>query len=192
MRKDALGRWPRLAARSYARRVVPPRIRFATPEDAPLLHRFICELAEYEREPTAVKVTTDELRAQLSQPRPPFECLLAERTGEPTPEALGFALFFASYSTWRGRPGLYLEDLYVPPAHRGAGVGRALLAALARLARERGCARLEWSVLDWNTPAIGFYEKLGAIARSDWTVYRLTDDALERLAATGAAVGVAG
>jgi GNAT superfamily N-acetyltransferase len=167
---------------------VLPRIRFASPGDAALLHRFICELAEYEREPAAVKVTVDELHAQLSQARPPFECLIAERSDEAAPSALGFALFFSSYSTWRGRPGLYLEDLYVPPVHRGAGVGRALLAALARLARERGCARLEWWVLDWNTPAIAFYERLGAIAMTEWTTFRLTDDALERLAATGVAV----
>ena len=167
---------------------MPPRIRFATPEDAPLLHRFIRELAEYEREPMAVEVTDTELRAQLSQPRPPFECLVAERDGERGPEPLGFALFFASYSTWRGRPGIYLEDLYVPPVHRGTGVGRALLAALARLARARGCARLEWSVLDWNAPAIGFYQRLGATAMSEWTVHRLTDDALERLAGEGLAV----
>lgn len=172
---------------------MPLRIRFATPDDAELLHRFICELAEYEREPLAVKVTMDELRAQLSQPRPPFECLIAEQGDEgPDAQALGFALFFGSYSTWRGRPGIYLEDLYVPPALRGAGVGRALLAALARLARERGCARLEWSVLDWNTPAIGFYERLGAIAMSEWTGFRLTDEALERLAATGDAVARGG
>lgn len=193
---------PGAAGLSYARRAVSLRIRFATPEDAPTLHRFIRELAEYEREPDAVRVTPEQLRAQLSQPRPPFECLLAEDEGHGEGEgpgegphggvagqARGFALFFTSYSTWRGRPGLYLEDLYVPLAHRGAGVGGALLAALARLARERGCARLEWSVLDWNTPAIGFYERLGAIAMSEWTTYRLTDDALERLAASGAAVG---
>lgn len=170
---------------------MPLRIRFATPEDAPTLHRFICELAQYEREPDAVKVTAAELHAQLSQPRPPFECLLAEEGEGPAAQAQGFALFFGSYSTWRGRPGLYLEDLYVSPAHRGFGVGGALLAALARLAQERGCARLEWSVLDWNTPAIGFYARLGAIAMSEWTTYRLTDAALERLAATGAAVGEA-
>lgn len=163
------------------------RIRFATPEDAELLHRFIRELAEYEHEPDAVEVTVADLRAQLSQPRPPFECVLAERDGEGGVQPLGFALFFASYSTWRGRPGLYLEDLYVPSEHRGEGVGRALLAALARLARDRGCARLEWSVLDWNSPAIVFYERLGARPRSEWTTYRLTDGALEQLAATGAA-----
>lgn len=162
-----------------------PRIRFATPEDAELLHRFIRELAAYEREPDAVEVTVGELRAQLSQPQPPFECIVAERDGEGGVQALGFALFFGSYSTWRGRPGLYLEDLFVPPEHRGEGVGRALLAALARLARDRGCARLEWSVLDWNTPAIGFYERLGARPRSEWTTYRLTDDALAQLAETG-------
>ena len=166
---------------------VPLRIRFATSEDADTLHRFICELAEYEREPNAVKVTPAELREQLGRPRPPFECLLAEDPSA-SPRAQGFALFFHNYSTWRGRPGLYLEDLYVPPAKRGAGVGVGLLAALARLARARGCARMEWSVLDWNTPAIDFYERLGATPMSEWTTYRLTDDALERLAATGRAV----
>lgn len=188
MRLPSSAGWPHPRGRGYARRAVSLRIRFATPDDAPTLHRFICELAAYEREPAAVKVTADELRAQLSQPRPPFECLLAERPGDAATEALGFALFFGSYSTWRGRPGLYLEDLYVPPVHRGAGVGRALLAALARLARARGCARLEWPVLDWNAPAIGFYARLGAIAMSEWTTWRLTDEALERLASEGPAV----
>jgi GNAT superfamily N-acetyltransferase len=171
---------------------VPPRIRFATPEDAEILLRFIRELAEYEREPDAVEVTVGDLRAQLSQPRPPFECFIAERDGEGGVQPLGFALFYGSYSTWRGRPGIYLEDLHVSSAHRGKGVGRALLAALARLAHDRGCARLEWSVLDWNTRAIGFYERLGALAMSEWTTYRLTDGALERLAATGKGVERAG
>jgi GNAT superfamily N-acetyltransferase len=176
-----------MAASGYDARAVSTRIRFATPEDAELLHRFVRELAEYEREPDAVEVTVGELRAQLSQPRPPFECFIAERDGEGGVQPLGFALFFGSYSTWRGRPGLYLEDLYVPSEHRGAGIGRALLAALARLARDRGCARLEWSVLDWNAPAIGFYERLGATPRSEWTTYRLTGEALEQLAEAGAA-----
>lgn len=161
------------------------QIRFATPQDAPTLHRFICELAAYEREPDAVEVTPQRLREQMAQPRPPFECLLAEEHGAQPAVAKGFALFFSSYSTWRGCPGLYLEDLYVSPAHRGAGVGRALLGALARLARARGCARLEWWVLDWNEPAQRFYESLGAQAMGEWTTYRLTDEALEALAQRG-------
>lgn len=165
-----------------------PRIRFATPEDAALLHRFIRELADYEREPDAVEVTVAELRAQLSQERPPFECFIAEREVEGGVQPLGFALFYGSYSTWRGRPGIYLQDLYVAAAHRGKGVGRALLAALARLAQDRGCARLEWAVLDWNTPAIRFYEWLGALPLSEWTTYRLTNYGLEQLAARGTAV----
>ena len=181
-------REPHPPVRGYARPAVSPRIRFATPEDAPLLLRFIRELAAHVNHLDAVEVTEDDLRAQLSQPRPPFECLVAERLDGEAPRALGFALFFGSYSTWRGRPGLYLEDLYVSPVHRGAGVGRALLATLARLAHERGCARLEWLVVDWNTRARSFYERLGAIALSEYTTFRLTDEALERLAATGEVV----
>lgn len=153
-------------------------IRFATAEDAGTLHRFIVALAEYEREPDAVEVTEAQLAEQLSQERPPFECLLAESDGTP----VGFALFFHNYSTWRGRPGIHLEDLFVPPEHRGHGVGARLLGELARLAVERGCARLEWSVLDWNESAIGFYERLGARPVSGWTLYRLTDAPLATLA----------
>ncbi|MCA9655632.1 MAG: GNAT family N-acetyltransferase [Myxococcales bacterium] len=163
-------------------------MRFATPNDAETLHRFIVALAEYEREPDAVEVTPTQLRGQLGQERPPFECLLAEDPEGPPPIARGFALFFHNYSTWRGRPGLYLEDLFVPQEHRGVGVGGALLAALARLACERGCARMEWWVLDWNRPAIEVYERLGATAMSEWTTYRLTDDGLRRLAERGPAI----
>jgi GNAT superfamily N-acetyltransferase len=155
--------------------------RFAVPEDAETIHRFIVELATYEREPDAVHCTPDDLRRQLASERPPFECLLAEVDGE----ACGFALFFSSYSTWRGRAGIYLEDLYVPPALRGRGVGKRLLAELAALAVARGCARLEWAVLDWNEPAIGLYRQLGATPQNEWTTYRLTDGPLERLAAQG-------
>ena len=155
-------------------------LRFAEPSDAETLHRFIVELAIYEREPDAVEVTVDELRAQLSADAPPFECLLAEREGF----AVGFALFFHSYSTWRGRRGIYLEDLYVTERFRGRGVGQLLLAALAGLARRRGCARLEWSVLNWNAPAIGFYQQLGAQPRSDWTTWRLDGEPLLALAAS--------
>src|SRR5262249_25572811 len=128
-------------------------IRFATPADAETIHRFIRGLAEYERMPDAVEVTPAILRAQMTSERPPFECLIAVVDREP----VGFALFFQSYSTWRGRPGIFLEDLFVEPLRRGQGVGAALLRRVAALAVERGCARLEWAVLDWNTPAIGFY-----------------------------------
>ncbi len=167
---------------------MPCRIRFATPDDASTLHRFICELADYEREPDAVEVTPQQLREQLEQANPPFECILAEEPDGPAPIARGFALFFHNYSTWRGRRGLYLEDLYVPPEHRGTGIGRLLLATLARLATERGCARLEWSVLDWNAPAIAFYRQLGAQPMSEWTTFRLTDEPLATLAASGSAM----
>lgn len=146
-------------------------LRFATPADAATLHRLITELAVYEREPDAVDVTVPELQAQLASETPPFECLLAEEDG---PTVLGFALFFRSYSTWRGRPGLYLEDLFVPEVHRGRGVGRILMERLLGIARERGYGRMEWAVLDWNTDAIGFYEHLGARANTGWTTYRIS------------------
>ncbi len=159
------------------------QIRFATPDDAGTIHRFVCELAAYEREPDAVEVDPPTLAAQLAADPPPFECLLAEHGPERRP--VGFALFFHSYSTWRGRRGLYLEDLYVPPALRGRGIGKALLARLAALAVERGCARMEWSVLDWNTPAHGFYRSIGAHPMDGWTVWRLTGAPLAALAGSG-------
>lgn len=155
------------------------QLRLAGPEDAETLLRFIEELAIYEREPDAVEVTAAVLAAQLAEATPPFECLLAEQGGA----ALGFALFFPTYSTWRGRPGIHLEDLFVTPAARGAGVGRALLARLAAIAVERGCARLEWSVLDWNELAMSFYRGLDARPQSEWTVWRLDGEALARLGA---------
>lgn len=154
-----------------------PEIRFARPDDVEVIHAFIRGLAEYEREPDAVEVTPEELRIQLAAERPPFECLIAEVDGAP----VGFAVFFHNYSTWRGRPGLYLEDLFVPPELRGRGYGKALLLSLARIAVERRCARMEWAVLDWNTPAIRFYERLGAVAMDEWTTFRLTGDALAKL-----------
>lgn len=159
---------------------MPPAIsvRRAGPDDADAIHRFVCELARYEREPDAVEATPASLRADLEADTPPFECLIAELDAEP----VGFALFFHNYSTWRGRRGLYLEDLFVSERHRGSGAGRALLSALARLAMERGCARMEWAVLDWNQPAIDFYRSLGAEPLGDWTLFRLAGPALERVA----------
>lgn len=155
------------------------RIRTATPDDAEVICRFIRELATYEREPDAVEATAESLRAQLTSREPPFECLI----GEIDAEAQGFALFFPSYSTWRGRAGIYLEDLFVSEQVRGRGLGRALFAAVARIAVTRQSARLEWSVLDWNRPAIEFYEALGAVPMSEWTVFRLTGEALSKLGA---------
>lgn len=154
------------------------RIRFATPDDAPTLLRFIRELAEYEREPDAVEVDAPTLAAQMREDPPPFECLLAEADGA----TVGFALFFHTYSTWRGKRGIHLEDLWVTPAARKRGVGAALLKELARVTVDRGCARLEWAVLDWNELALGFYRGLGATAMDEWTTMRLDGDALERVA----------
>lgn len=153
-------------------------IRAARADDAATLLRFVRELATYEREPDAVEVTEEILRAQLSEASPPFECLIAEGSNE----ALGFALFFHTYSTWRGKRGVFLEDLWVTPSARRRGVGRALLVALARLARDRDCARLEWSVLDWNQLAIDFYRGVRATPMKDWTRWRLDGDALDALA----------
>lgn len=153
-------------------------IRQARPEDADLLLRFIRELAEYEREPDAVKVTAATLAAQMRQAQPPFECLIADLADQP----VGFALFFATYSTWLGRPGIYLEDLYVTPVARGQGIGRALLQELAIITRKRGGGRLEWSVLDWNQPAIDFYRRLGAAPKAEWIRFCIVDDAQRRLA----------
>jgi GNAT superfamily N-acetyltransferase len=157
-------------------------LRDAVPADAPTLLALIRALAAYEREPDAVEATADVLAAQLASPEPPFAAILAEERGA----AVGFALYFPTYSTWRGRVGVHLEDLFVVPEARGRGVGFALLAALARRAVALGAARLEWSVLDWNRPAIDFYERLGAQPLSEWTTYRLDRDALARLAAGGA------
>ena len=153
-------------------------IRFATPDDAELIHRFICLLATYEREPDAVKTTPESFRIQLEAHPQPFECLIADVDNEP----VGFALFFHNYSTWRGKTGLFLEDLFVLPERRELGVGGALLARLAQIAKDRGCARMEWMVLDWNRLAIDFYLRLGAKPLSDWTVFRLTGGPLDALA----------
>lgn len=153
-------------------------VRSATEEDVPLLLRFIKELAEYERLSHEVTATEEDLRSSLFGEFRAAEALLAYLGDEPA----GFALFFHNFSTFLGKPGLYMEDLYVSPDFRGTGVGKALLASLAKLAAERGCGRLEWWVLNWNEPAIEFYKSIGARPMDDWTVYRLTGDELEKLA----------
>jgi GNAT superfamily N-acetyltransferase len=154
------------------------RIEPATEADVPLILNLIRALAEYERMSGEVVATEAHVRKSLFGSQPRAEAVLAYM-GQ---EAVGFALWFHNYSTFLGRAGLYLEDLFVLPDWRGRGIGRALLAHLARIALERGCGRMEWSVLDWNEPAIGFYRGLGAQAMDQWTVYRLTGDALARLA----------
>jgi GNAT superfamily N-acetyltransferase len=156
-------------------------LRFATVDDSGVILELIRDLAEYERLSHEMVADESRIRESLFGDRRAAEVLIAEERGEP----LAFALFFHNFSTFVGRPGLYLEDIYVRPAARGRGIGRALLERLARIAVERGCARMEWSVLDWNEPAIGFYRKLGAIAMDEWTVFRLTGDAIADLARGG-------
>ncbi len=157
-------------------------LRPALEADLDTIIELIHALAEYETQPQAVELDAEELRGHLFGERPRAEVLLAE-----TPEGVnaGFALFFHNFSTWKGRPGLYLEDLFVRPQYRGRGYGKALLVELARIACDRGCGRLEWSVLDWNEPSIAFYRALGAVPMSDWTTYRLTGESLEALASRG-------
>lgn len=149
-------------------------IRPATADDIDIIMQFIRELAEYERALDAVEATPERLRATLFCNRPRVHCSIAELAGEPS----GFAVWFFNYSTWLGRHGLFLEDLYVSDAHRGRGLGRALLQHLARLAVASGCGRFEWNVLDWNRPAIDFYESFGATPQSEWVGYRLSGEAL--------------
>lgn len=156
----------------------PFSLRFATPDDVPVILACIRGLAEYERLAHEVVATEELLRETLFGARPAAEVILAFQ-GE---EAAGFALFFHNYSTFLARPGVYLEDLFVFPRFRGQGLGRILLARLARIALDRGCGRLEWSVLDWNVDAIRFYQSVGAQAMSDWTINRVTGEALRALA----------
>ncbi len=153
-------------------------ITIATEPDVPQILGFIKALAEYERMADSVVATEDGLQATLFGPRPYAECVIARWNGEPA----GFALFFHNYSTFLARPGVYLEDLFVKPELRGKGVGRSLLQYLAKVAVDRGCGRLEWSVLDWNESAIGFYKSLGAEPLEEWTIFRLKGEALARLA----------
>ena len=159
-------------------------IRFAEPGDLAIIHDFIRALADYERLADEVRVDEDMLGRHLFGPKPMAEVLIAEAAGTP----VGFALFFHNFSTFEGRPGLYLEDLFVVPEARGKGVGKALLVRLAQLALERDCARFEWWVLDWNEPAIDFYRSIGAKPMDEWTVQRMEGDALRRLAAQGDSV----
>lgn len=156
-------------------------IRTATEADVPLILSLIKELAEYERLAHEVSATEDLLRESLFGERQVAEALLGYHEGDPA----GFALFFHNFSTFLGRSGIYLEDLYVKPELRGRGVGRAMLVYLAKLARERNCGRLEWSVLNWNEPAIRLYRGIGALPMDEWTVYRLTGESLEGLASQG-------
>jgi GNAT superfamily N-acetyltransferase len=153
-------------------------LRVATRDDIPLIAQFIRALADYEKLLDEVRLDEGVLTEKLFGPRPYAEVLIGEIDGQPQ----GFALFFHNFSTFEGRPGIYLEDLFVTPEARGSGLGTALLAELARLAVERDCARLEWSVLDWNEPSIGFYKALGAKPMDEWTVFRLDGAALTNLA----------
>jgi GNAT superfamily N-acetyltransferase len=155
-------------------------IRKAQPSDAALVYAFVIELADYERLAHEIQATQDDVAEALFASEPRVFCDIAEWSGEPA----GFALWFYNFSTFRGRHGIYLEDLYVRPSHRGKGLGKALLAGLARRCGHEGLARLDWAVLDWNAPSIAFYESLGAEAQRDWTGYRLCGKALEDLAGT--------
>jgi GNAT superfamily N-acetyltransferase len=156
-------------------------IRFADPRDAATIEFFIRKLAEYEREPNAVEVTASQLRAQMQAADPPFECLIAEDDAK----AVAIALFFRNYSTWRGKPGLYLEDLFVLEEYRGRGIGGALMRRLSEIALDRGWARMEWAVLDWNTAAQSFYLDQGAQPLEEWTVWRMESKDLQRLGGIG-------
>ena len=155
-------------------------IRPAVPADRDLVFSFIRELAEYERLLDEVEATPSDIERLLFAPHPRAFCDIAEYDGAPA----GFALWFYNFSTFRGQHGIYLEDLFVRPALRGKGIGKALLAHLAKRAVAEGCARVQWWVLDWNEPSIKFYESLGAIPMEEWTAFRLTGDALKRLAQT--------
>ena len=154
------------------------QIKPATRAEVPLILQLIRELADYERAPDDAVATEAQLDKVLFGENPSAEVILAREGAE----LVGFAIYFFNFSTWLGQPGLYLEDLFVRPAHRGKGYGRLLLARLAQIARERDCGRMEWAVLEWNEPAIQFYKKLGAKPMEDWTVFRLTSDGIAGLA----------
>jgi len=155
-------------------------IRKAVPADAATIHGFIVELAIYEKAEHEVKASIAEIETSIFSAESPAKSLICELNGE----AIGFAVYFYNYSTWQGRKGLYLEDLYVSPKHRGLGAGKFLLRHLAQIAVEEGCGRFEWSVLDWNQPAIDFYDSVGAKAQAEWVKYRLAGDDLLNFANT--------
>lgn len=156
----------------------PLTIRSAVRADAPLIVQLVRELAIYEREPDAAKASVADMETALFGANPKVYALIAEGDGAP----VGFAVYFFNFSTWTGKHGIYLEDLFVRESARGQGIGKALLVRLAQIARKNDCARFEWSVLDWNEPAIGFYKSLGAEVKDEWTVYRVEGPALEKLA----------
>lgn len=156
----------------------PLRLRAATRDDVADIRRLIRALADYEKEPDAAVVTEADLLRDGFGEKPLFKVVMAEWEGA----VVGFAFYFYNYSTWQGRPGLYLEDLFVMPSHRGKGIGKALLVHLAGIALRENCGRFVWQVLDWNTPSIQFYESLGAVVMKEWLTMRVTGDALERLA----------
>ena len=158
-------------------------LRPATPVDIPQILAFVRDLAAYEREPDAVHATEADLLRDGFGPTKRFHCIIAELNESGAAIPAGFALYFYNYSTWRGHAGIYLEDLYVSPEHRGKGIGKALLTRVAANAVAEGCPRFEWSVLDWNTPSIGFYHQLGAVMKSEWKGMQLSGDALDALAA---------
>jgi GNAT superfamily N-acetyltransferase len=160
-------------------RPVNAAVRLAQESDVDRIHRLIIDLATYERAADQVRSTPGQLREALFGPQPAAYALVAENAGE----VVGFALYFRNFSTWEGVHGIYLEDLYVAPEHRGSGLGKALLVALAEIAVRQGYARLEWAVLNWNQPSIEFYRALGAVPMDEWTVYRLAGPALNRVAA---------
>lgn len=173
MTQPALAAWVKLLASSELLRIVP-----ATEPDVPLILEFIRELAEYEKLLDRVEATEERLRETLFGAEPAASCVVAYLGERP----VAFALFYFSYSTFAGLPGLYLEDLFVKPDVRGLGIGRALFRHLANLAKKKGCWRIEWAVLHWNKSAIGFYESIGAVPMDEWAVYRLSEEALESLA----------
>ena len=162
-------------------------IRTATPADVPQILAFVRALAAYEREPDAVEASEEGLLRDGFGPQPFFRCLIADHDGQPA----GFALYFFNYSTWMGRPGIYLEDIFVEPPFRGRGIGKALLKQVAAIALENNCPRLQWEVLDWNTPAIEFYRAMGAAFRDAWRDVRIGGEALERLARPDASAAAA-
>ena len=158
-------------------------LRPATPADVPQILQFIRDLATYEREPDAVFATEADLLRDGFGETKRFHCIIAELTDTDTTTSAGFALYFYNYSTWRGHAGIYLEDIYVTPEHRGKGIGKALLTRVAAIAVAEGCPRYEWAVLDWNQPSIDFYQSLGAVMKSEWKGMQVSGEALSALAA---------